>query len=150
MRRLTRLSLHLALGLTSVGFIAAPVFAQDLGTYRPGQAYQSVTSPGADVCNSRKRQAFASFLRQRLVLFIHRFQLAEKMLAKHAFHVLSHKVVQIRYGLEHQSKLRPPKRLSQSLRLTAVLSAKPFRSALTRKPQQTAAYNNAAKARAAV
>lgn len=32
--------------------MAAPAMAQDLGTYRPGQAYQSVSSPGADVCNS--------------------------------------------------------------------------------------------------
>ena len=52
MRRLSQLSLHLSLGISLIGFTAAPVFAQDLGTYRPGQAYQSVTSPSADVCNS--------------------------------------------------------------------------------------------------
>ncbi len=52
MRRLSYLTLHLALGFTASLFMAAPVSAQDLGTYRPGQAYQSVTSPGADVCNS--------------------------------------------------------------------------------------------------
>jgi len=52
MRRLSKLSLHLALGLTSGLLMAAPVMAQDLGTYRPGTAYQSVSSPAADVCNS--------------------------------------------------------------------------------------------------
>jgi len=52
MARLSQLSLHLTFGLAFSGFAVAPVMAQDLGTYRPGQAYQSVTSPGADVCNS--------------------------------------------------------------------------------------------------
>lgn len=52
MRRLSHLSLHLSLGLSAIGMMAAPVLAQDLGTYRPGQAYQSVSSSGADVCNS--------------------------------------------------------------------------------------------------
>jgi len=52
MHRMSRLFLHLSLGLSVAGFMAAPVLAQDLGTYRPGQAYQSVASPTADVCNS--------------------------------------------------------------------------------------------------
>lgn len=33
-------------------FMAMPAFAQDLGTYRPGQAYQSVTAPAAEICST--------------------------------------------------------------------------------------------------
>ena len=32
--------------------LSAPAFAADLGTYRPGSPYHSVTAPGADVCES--------------------------------------------------------------------------------------------------
>jgi len=52
MRRMSHLSLHLSIAFAATGFMAPSVYAQDLGTYRPGQAYQSVASPGADVCNS--------------------------------------------------------------------------------------------------
>lgn len=45
--------MRLTLLSCSVALIAAPVFAADLGTYRPGTPYHSVIVPTANVCESQ-------------------------------------------------------------------------------------------------